>query len=277
MSADEAGTLRRNAPRQASPRPAPRDQMEHTWHALRSGVRALTDVLLPPVCVVCEREVRAPDTGLVCAVCWSRVQPLPRPQCERCGHPIVADSCRWCMLLPPYVRSARSCCWMPDASAGPIVHAMKYRGWFALAGELAIRMARLDWPNAVREEWLGIVPVPLSRTRARERGYNQSLLMAEALAQHWRLPVYNQLLFRTAQTRAQAQLTAEERLHNVASAFRVAGLPPGLEGSHLVLVDDVITTSATLNACAAALFEGGVRVVSYVTFGRARSLGDVPT
>jgi ComF family protein len=165
---------------------------------------------------------------------------------------------------------------MPDATAGPIVHAMKYGGWHQLAGELGQRMARLSFPEAVRREWSGIVPVPLSAARARERGYNQSRLLADALAPEWRLPVYDALLFRTAQTRAQARLTAEQRLHNVAHAFRVAELPRQLHGSHLVLVDDVITTSATLNACAAALFESGVRVVSYVTFGRARSLGDVP-
>ena len=243
----------------------------------RRGLRAIAEVLLPPVCAVCDREIGTPDEALVCAVCWARLQLLPHPQCDRCGHPGTENVCHWCALLPAYVRSARSVCWMPDATAGPIVHAMKYRGWYRLAGELAQRMARLSWPAGVPEERCGIVPVPLSVTRARERGYNQSRLLADALAPQWRLPIYDQLLFRTAQTHAQARLTAEQRLHNVANAFRVTSLPRQLHGSHLVLVDDVITTSATLNACAAALFESGVRVVSYVTFGRARSLGDVPT
>lgn len=247
--------------------------------AVQKGARTIMDVLLPSVCAVCEREVPAPDDALVCDVCWARLQLLPHPQCERCGHPHpgAEDVCHWCALLPPYVRSARSVCWMPDATAGPIVHAMKYSGWYRLAGELALRMARLSWPADVLNERMGIVPVPLSATRQRERGYNQSRLLADALAPLWKLPVYDALLSRVAQTRAQARLTAEQRLHNVAHAFRVANLPRPLHGSHLVLVDDVITTSATLNACAAALFESGVRGVSYVTFGRARSLGDVPT
>lgn len=166
---------------------------------------------------------------------------------------------------------------MPDATAGPIVHAMKYSGWYRLAGELAERMARLNWPDDVVGERCGIIPVPLATTRARERGYNQCRLLADALAPHWAVPVLDGVLARIVPTREQARLTPEQRLHNVANAFRVADLPPHLLGSHLVLLDDVVTTSATLNACAAALFEGGVRAVSYVTFGRARSLGDVPT
>ena len=251
--------------------------MPHTFASIRSAVRGIADVLLPPVCAVCGRESATPDEALVCGVCWARLQLLPHPQCERCGHPCTELPCHWCALLPPYVRSARSVCWMPDATAGPIVHALKYTGWYRLAGELAQRMTRLAWPADVLTERCGIVPVPLSDTRVRERGFNQCRLLADALAPQWKLPVYDRILRRTAQTRAQARLTPEQRLHNVAHAFRVTDLPPELDGSHLVLVDDVITTSATLNACAAALFESGVRAVSYVTFGRARSLSDVPT
>jgi len=129
-------------------------------------------------------------------------------------------------------------------------------------------MGRLSWPDVVRNDWLGIVPVPLAPTRERERGYNQSRLLADALAQQWRLPAFHELLFRTAQTRAQAQLTAEERLHNVAGAFRVAVMPPKLEGSHLVLVDDVITTGATVKAVTKALKSGGAERVDVVSFAR---------
>ncbi|MFN8572508.1 MAG: hypothetical protein U0132_10660 [Gemmatimonadaceae bacterium] len=166
---------------------------------------------------------------------------------------------------------------MPDGTAGPIVHAFKYDGWHRLGAELGQRMARLDWPPGIRAECRALVPVPLSRTRLRERGYNQSQLLAEALAQQWGLPVISAILSRTHNTKAQAQLTPEDRLYNVANAFQVAGVPASLLGSHVILVDDVITTSATLNACAAALFDGGIRAISYVTFGRARSLSDVPT
>ncbi len=249
--------------------------LEHPrWQQI---ARSVIETLLPPVCAVCESPLPPRASEIVCGLCWSRLQALPNPRCERCGHPGLADRCLFCPLLPPYVGAVRSVCWMPDGTAGPIVHAFKYDGWHRLGAEIAQRMARVDLPGDIAAECRGLIPVPLSRTRLRERGYNQSQILADALAQQWGLPVIHALLSRTQNTRAQAQLTPEDRLHNVANAFRVAGVPASLRGSHVILVDDVITTSATLNACAAALFDGGIRAISYVTFGRARSLSDVPT
>jgi predicted amidophosphoribosyltransferase len=86
--------------------------------------------------------------------------------------------------------------------------------------------------------------------------------------------VWRDVLIRTHFTSSQTRLTPEERLRNVSGACRVTGDPARLRGAHLVLVDDVVTTAATLNACAAALFAGGTRIISYVTFGRARLPGD---
>jgi ComF family protein len=133
-------------------------------------------------------------------------------------------------------------------------------------------MARLAWPEDVVEERGALVPVPLSATRERERGYNQSERLARALAARWSLPVWDDVLVRERHTRSQARLTPGERLRNVAGAFRApGGAERRLSGAHLLLVDDVVTTAATLNACAAALMHGGARIVSYVTFGRART------
>jgi ComF family protein len=160
--------------------------------------------------------------------------------------------------------------------AGDLVHAFKYDGWSALAQGLAARMSRLSWPPDVIAERTALIAVPLSRRRERERGYNQSLLMARALGHTLDLPVWEDVLQRTHFTSSQTRLTPEERLRNVSGAFRVAGDAARLRGAHLVLVDDVVTTAATLNACAAALFAGGARVISYVTFGRARLPGDAP-
>lgn len=165
---------------------------------------------------------------------------------------------------------------MPDGVAGELVHALKYHGWWRLAGELAHRMARLSFPADVIAERLALVPVPLSRPRERERGFNQSERLAAAIAPYWDLPVWSDVLIRTTFTSSQTRLTQEQRLHNVAGAFGVVAHAARIRDAHLMLVDDVVTTAATLNACAAALFAGGARLISFVTFGRARLPGDAP-
>jgi ComF family protein len=140
---------------------------------------------------------------------------------------------------------------------------------------MAARMARLDWPEDVVSERRALVPVPLSAKRQRERGYNQTAQLARELAVRWQIPVWEEVLTRVRHTETQTRLTPGDRLRNVSSAFRA---PPSarsvLRGAHVIIVDDVVTTAATLNACAAALCDGGARIVSFVTFGRAPALGD---
>jgi ComF family protein len=157
------------------------------------------------------------------------------------------------------------------------VHAIKYGGWHAIAAGMAERMARLAWPGDVLAERTAVIPVPLAASRARERGFNQSERIGAALAARWKVPLWNDVLERTRATGTQTRLTPEERLANVSNAFRVdddARVLARMRNADLVLVDDVVTTGATLNACAAALVAGGARIVSYVTFGRAPAVSD---
>jgi ComF family protein len=136
-------------------------------------------------------------------------------------------------------------------------------------------MSRLSWPVDVVEERRALIPVPLSAKRLRQRGYNQSELLAQILARSWNVPVRTDVLERVRHTESQTRLTPGERLHNVSGAFRASPSARNvLRGGHVVLVDDVVTTAATLNACAAALCDGGARIVSFVTFGRAPATGD---
>jgi ComF family protein len=136
-------------------------------------------------------------------------------------------------------------------------------------------MSRLDWPDDVQRERTAVVPVPLSSVRQRERGYNQSERIARALSGLWRIPLWDDVLVRARNTTTQTRLTPGERQRNVSGAFRAAAnVRARLRGAHVVVVDDVVTTAATLNACAAALYAGGARIISYVTFGRAPAIGD---
>ncbi len=154
------------------------------------------------------------------------------------------------------------------------MRALKYDGWTAAAEGMAERMGRLAWPRDVVEERAALVPVPLAPSRRRERGYNQSELLARALGKKWDLPVWTTCVERARATNSQTQLTPSERRRNVSGAFRAVPAAVNFRGAHLVLVDDVVTTAATLNECATALHEAGARIVSYVTFGRAPALGD---
>lgn len=255
---------------------------------LRPLGAGLLDLLLPRHCVACSRPLGPREEGVVCGRCWARLEPLPHPHCDRCGHPtesgrelppslrVTARPCRWCELLPPFVRAARSVCWAGGGGpADELLHALKYGGWARVADGMAERMARLPWPPDVVAERGLVVPVPLAPARRRERGYNQSALLGQRLAARWALPVADDVLVRARATRTQTRLTPGERLANVRGAFRASSGAPGrLRGAHVVLVDDVVTTCATLNACAAALFAAGARIVSFVTFGRARAVGD---
>jgi ComF family protein len=215
------------------------------------------------------------DDGVICRHCWLMTEPLPAPHCFRCGHPLRSrDPCGWCALLPPFVRAVRSVCSVHAGAGLAIVAALKYDGWTAAAGAMADRMARLVWPRDVVEERTALVPVPLAEARRRERGYNQSELLAHRLSRHWRIPVWADCVQRARKTESQTRLTPGERRRNVCGAFRAAPNAVSFRGAHLVLVDDVVTTGATLNECATALYGAGARIVSYVTFGRAPALGD---
>lgn len=260
--------------------------------------RGALNLLLPAACAVC-RQPHVPDAdGIICQQCIGRLVPLPWPQCDRCGHPRLslaiplpaaraaddgsalpsADElppCRWCDRLAPTIRAVRSVARMDTGSGAELVHALKYQRWQAAARPMARRMARTAWPQDVLEERAALIPLPLSQDRQRERGYNQSACLAEALAPAWHLPVWSQVLVRTRSTQSQVRLTPSERASNVSGAFAVpSSRRTQLRGQHVVLVDDVVTTAATLNAAVQALLDGGARIISCVTFGRAPDPGD---
>lgn len=244
--------------------------------AVRAHLAGALDLLLPIACVSCDSLMPVGETGIVCSLCWSRLPLLPSPQCDRCGHPLRSATCRWCELLPPFVRAVRSVCWMPAEPASAIVHALKYGGWTKVAAGMAQRMTRVSWPRDVVEERAGLIPVPLAAARARERGYNQSALLAGELGKRWQIPVLPVALVRSRATRSQTELTPEQRLGNVAGSFQLDERHrERIREAHIMLVDDVVTTAATLNECARVLYAGGARIISYMTFGRARASGDL--
>jgi ComF family protein len=170
--------------------------------------------------------------------------------------------------------TVRSAVWLA-AEAQHAVHALKYGDLPRIADDLAVAMAGLrphsDGPTA-------LVPVPLAPQRLRRRGYNQSEVLARALAREWRIPVIVDALVRTRETPTQTALTPETRLANVAGAFEATrSVERGSRNSSafrvptstFILVDDVFTTGATLAEAAKALERAGVQSIHALTFARA--------
>jgi ComF family protein len=245
--------------------------------AAGTAIAGALALAVPRSCIACGAAMGARDGGLACGTCWSRLPLLPKPWCERCGHPHHGPpaTCPVCPLLDASCARARSVCWVPHAHSTPLLAALKYQGWWRIADAMAERMVRtgrdlLDGMAAPR-----FVPVPLAASRRRERGYNQSEHLARALARLTGGTVLEDVLVRVRATVSQTQLTPAERRVNVQHAFVASGRSRAeIGGRALVLVDDVFTTGATLNACAVALRDGGASDLRYWTFGRARSDAD---
>ncbi len=243
---------------------------------MRSVPNALEQLLFPAECVLCHALLpleRSRD--FVCPLCRHRWRPVVPPWCERCGQPEpLFGRCRVCRDWPAALRQVRSAVWL-DGAARRAVHALKYGGLPRIAADLAAAVARLrptlplPLPLPLPGAGAALVPVPLGARRLRIRGYNQSALLAHALARRWRYPV-RELLVRTRETATQTTLTPAARLANVAGAFEMrnrSAFP--LRTSTFVLVDDVFTTGATLAAAALALEAAGAQAIVAVTFGRA--------
>jgi ComF family protein len=236
----------------------------------------MLDLVFAPVCLACGDPVPAgADERLVCGVCWSRCRPLPAPRCARCWNPVdphrePSPVCRVCREWPAGVRAIRSAFALGDVPRA-LAHALKYGGWSAAAEGMAARMAGMELPRDTASEARLVVPVPTSRTRLRERGYNQAALLAEGYARRTGRLYDPDLLHRVRATASQTSLHPGDRRANVARAFAApdAGAAKALLGEHVILVDDVWTTGATALACADALREAGARAVSVVTFARA--------
>ena len=220
-------------------------------------VRRHAQRLLPQRCALCVAPV--PD-GLLCAACRAA---LPRlgPACPRCALPMpVAASCAGCLADPPPFAATLAA----HAYVFPVdrlLQALKYQGRLALAewaGAALAERACAAYPGAaLRERAPLLVPLPLAAARQRERGFNQARLIAGAAASLLALPLADALA-RPRATAPQAGLPWRQRLHNVQDAFVARRR---LDGRDIVLVDDVMTTGATLRAAAAAATAAGARRV----------------
>jgi ComF family protein len=230
--------------------------------------RLLLDAVLPPRCLKCGAAVGEP--GALCSTCWTAIGFITPPYCACCGYPFEIDPgagalCAACIAMPPPYRRARAALRYDDASRDLIIRfkhgdrteaAPAFARWLATAGDFT----DIDL----------IAAVPLHWHRLLHRRYNQAALLALALGRLVDRPVVPDLLVRRRPTPTQGHLGAAARRRNVAGAFGVhERRRAGIAGRRVLLIDDVMTSGATIEACCHALRRGGAAAVDVLTLARA--------
>lgn len=228
------------------------------------------DLLFPPLCMVCREQVGTANS--LCGTCWQKTGFLDGPHCECCGLPFEFDPgvgtlCASCQARPPAFDKARAVMRYDEVSKGPILalkhadrldHVPGFAKWLARAGRELLQDADL------------VVPVPLHARRLWSRRYNQAAELARALARLERKGVDLEVLQRRKPTPSQGEMpSAQARRRNVQGAFAVPKEKrPIAAGRVVLLIDDVLTTGATVEACARALKRAGARKVYVLALAR---------
>jgi ComF family protein len=236
--------------------------------ACRAAWRLTLDIALPTLCISCREPVHGEG---VCAACWSKLSFIARPYCPRLGIPFVYDPGPELLSMeaiasPPAYGRARAAV-RYDEVARTLVHALKYQDRTDLAPIMGRWMARAG------EELLDgadmLVPVPLHWRRGLSRRYNQSGLLARAIARQSGVTVRGEALGRLRATEQQVGLSRAQRASNVQGAFQVSAEQQSeVQGRRVVLVDDVLTSGATVDACARALLRAKAASVDVLVFAR---------
>ncbi len=229
----------------------------------------ILNVIFPPQCLSCDALV--PTHGTLCNGCWNAVRFISEPMCLRCGHPFEFNMgegalCGACLQEAPTYNRARAAFAYDDASRRLVLRlkfhdqtllAKFYGKWLASAGRELIANSDI------------IVPVPLHYFRFIARRYNQAALLADALKHETGLPTLPDALKRTRRTPPQASLSRKDRVKNVKGAFAVSPRhAAAIAGKTVLLVDDVMTTGATLEQCTKTLLKAGASSVNVLTLAR---------
>ncbi len=214
------------------------------------------DILFPPRCAGCQR-----GGHVLCPSCIAQIQPLPLPICRRCGTPLPPGGlCRNCQYHPLNMSGLRAV----SAYQEPLracIHALKYAGNTRLAEPLGLLLAQAYIRYGIQADIL--IPVPLHSERQHQRGYNHASLLAGVCSAHLGIPVHDNILVRHRATLAQVDLNPRDRYQNVAGAFLCipAFATGALYRRKIVIIDDVSTTGATLEACAVPLYAAGAAAI----------------
>jgi ComF family protein len=237
-----------------------------TW--LRHELHGLFNFLLPPACALCQEPLDPPDPDTLCLTCCDSFPPQTEPHCPVCALPYPADTgpahhCQNCLQHKKSFSGVTPL----GPFEGPLreaVHRFKYRGDINLDRPLGNMLARKLGNTS---PCFGmIVPVPLHPIKLRQRGYNQSTLIARQLARALKIPLVRDLLIRNKQGATQKEISARDRKKNVRQLFTCTRQ---LQGESILLVDDVMTTGATARESSKTLLRAGAKAVHVAVLARA--------
>jgi len=223
--------------------------------------------LLPRTCFCCGADLKS--KSLLCPDCIQKIEPLKGMLCARCGVPLKSGG-RYCYNCRGSKASKYKCSFIRSAlkfnePTRALVHAFKYEKYLNIAPYFAEVMYKTFRKYPEYREASFLVPVPIYKSRQRKRGFNQAEVLAKHLGHICGIPVLNALV-RVKNTESQTKLTREQRKENILSAFALAdGMEGKIKSQALILIDDVCTTSATLEECARILKEAGAREVLALT------------
>jgi len=223
------------------------------------------NLLIPPVCNACHQRLDDPD-ALLCPSCQSKIRLISGSLCPKCGSLLQEGSCEACAQISYDFDAARAVYQYEEPISG-IIHNLKYRSYTKGADLLARGIAEYIQANPEFQKVDYISAVPLHTVRKRERGYNQSELIAKKAAALSGLK-YIKAVVRKRYTQSQTHLHREQRLQNLNSAFR-ACKPAQLAGKSIIVIDDVFTTGSTINEISKTLHAAGVNKVFGIAASRA--------
>jgi len=233
---------------------------------------ALVDLVFPPLCIACGNLLNRNGGTPFCDPCLSGVPFIRSPLCPRCGLPYPAEEgkdhlCGNCITSETYVSAARAV-GRYESVLLEAIHRFKYQEKTVIGEVLGRFMADYDYPGFRIQDYSMLIPVPLHRKRLRERGFNQSVILARPIAKRHAIPMVFDVLERSLETEPQVKLGRDQRGSNVKGAFAVTD-PERVRGENVLLVDDVYTTGSTVMECARVLRKAGAPDVGVLTLARA--------
>ena len=233
-------------------------------------INSFLNLIYPLHCASCGKSLKVADQTGACEICIARIKPNPRPYCRRCGRPMpeAGVSCPECLEMRPYFSSACSACLYEDPLK-ELIHKFKYNNRRSLANIFSRIMADFICDNPEIIDGVDTITfVPLSKKRSLERTFNQSELLASAIGKAFEIPVKG-CLRKKLPTKNQNELSRQDRLVNVKEAFSLKnGMDETVRDADVLLIDDVMTTGATLNDSSRALIQAGARRVRCLTLAR---------